>query len=207
MDMRIGEPLTFVDIETTGGAQDSRVLEVGIVRVEGNRVVDTFQTLLNPIDYVPPIITRLTGITSEMVQGAPEFYQIADRVQEMFEGSILVAHNASFDYGFLRAEFARTDREFTPKVLCTVQLSRQLFPQYRRHNLETVIARHGITVSSRHRAYDDAQALWQLYQVILREHDLDTVEAAINRQLVPRAALVRSRPTPGPLALGRIGYV
>lgn len=202
--MRIGAPLAFVDIETTGGARDSRILEIGIIRVEGAEIVDSYQTLLNPIGYVPGMITRLTGITTADVQGAPDFATVAPRVVGLLEGAAFVAHNVRFDYGFMRSELAAVGvMDFAPPLLCTVQLSRRLFPQYRHHNLSDIIARHCIEVNARHRAYDDALALWQLYQLILYEHDLDTVETAIARQLDGRPAVPQARPLPGRLAVGR----
>lgn len=205
--MRIGSPLVFVDLETTGGTSASRILEVGLIRVEGNVVTDSFQTLLNPIGYVPAMITRLTGITKADVQDAPSFAEVAPSIIGLLEGATFVAHNVGFDYGFLRRELGRIGFELDMPRLCTVELSRRLFPQYRHHNLEELIARHGLEVRARHRAYDDAMALWQLWQLMLHEHDLDTVEAAMSGQLGRRQPVHRARPMPPRLALARVGDV
>ncbi len=176
-------PLVFVDIETTGSSYIyGRVLEVAAIRVENNRVVDEFSTLLNPIGYVPEPITRLTGITSQDVQGQPQFEEIAGRLAAIMNGATFVAHNVRFDYSFIKREFARLEQDFSPKLLCTVRLSRSLFPQYRQHNLQALIERHQLQVSARHRAYEDALALWQFYQLVLHEFDLDTIESALNLQ-------------------------
>jgi len=179
-------PLVFVDIETTGGSYNySRVLEVGVVRVENNRVVATYQTLISTGEPVPSIITRLTGITSEDVVGAPSFDQVATELAEIMDGAVFVAHNVQFDYGFLRMEFERLGVSFRPRLLCTVRLSRKLFPGVRGHKLQDLINRHGFEAASRHRAYDDALVLWQFYQMIMGEFDLDTVDAAFAAQLKP----------------------
>jgi DNA polymerase III subunit epsilon len=178
------QPLAFVDIETTGGSHfTSRVLEVGVVRVEGNRIVASYQTLLHPDEPVPAFITGLTGITDEQVVSAPRFAQVADDLAEILDGAIFVAHNVRFDYAFLKMEFERLGVPFRPQLLCTVRLSRRLFPQFRTHKLADLIVRHGLEAPSRHRAFDDAQCLWQFYQLCLAEFDLDTFEEALRAQL------------------------
>lgn len=184
MSSVLHQQLAFVDIETTGGSHfTSRVLEVGVVRVEAGRVVATYQTLLHPDAPVPAFITGLTGITDEAVAGAPRFAAIADDLAEILDGAVFVAHNVRFDYSFLRSEFERLGASFRPPLLCTVRLSRALFPQFRTHKLGDLIARHGLSAPVRHRAFDDAHCLWQFFQLCLAEFDLDTVETAIKRQL------------------------
>lgn len=177
-------PLAFVDIETTGGSPlNSRVMELGVVRVEGGRVVGKMRTLIDAGEPVPPWITGLTGIKTEDLAGAPSFREVADELSELLEGAVFVAHNVSFDYGFLRAEFERLGAPFRPMKLCTVRLSRALYPEYRTHKLQDLIDRFGLAAAARHRAYDDAMVLWQFWQIILRDFDLDTVETAAGRQL------------------------
>jgi DNA polymerase-3 subunit epsilon len=178
------QPLAFVDIETTGGSHfNSRVLEVGVVRVEGSRVVASYKTLIHPGSSIPAFITSLTGIKDEQVADAPRFAAIADELAEILDGAVFVAHNVRFDYSFLKMEFERLGVPFRPQLLCTVRLSRKLFPQFRTHKLADIIARHGLVAPARHRAYDDAHCLWQFYQLILQEFDLDTVEEAVKLQL------------------------
>jgi DNA polymerase-3 subunit epsilon len=178
------QPLAFVDIETTGGSHfTSRVLEVGVVRVEQSRIVATYKTLIHPDGPVPPFITGLTGIKTEDVEDAPRFGAIAEDLAEILEGAVFVAHNVRFDYSFLKMEFERLGVPFRPQLLCTVRLSRRLFPQFRTHKLQDIIQRHGLEAPARHRAYDDAHCLWQFYQLMLQEFDLDTVEEAVKLQL------------------------
>ena len=119
----------IVDLETTGGrANRDRITEVAIVLYDGETIIDTFESLINPETYIPYGITQLTGISQDMVQDAPKFYEVAKKIVEMTEGAIFVAHNVRFDYSFLRAEFSRLGFTFTRKQLCTVRLSRKAFP-------------------------------------------------------------------------------
>lgn len=158
-------PLVFLDLETTGAtATHDRITEVGIVEVENGRFVREWSSLVNPGMSIPPAIQALTGISNAMVAGAPRFEEIAREVWEAIDGRVLVAHNARFDYGFLKNEFRRLGKTFSAPVLCTVKLSRKLFPQHARHNLDSLMTRHGIDCEARHRALGDARVLWQLAQ-------------------------------------------
>jgi DNA polymerase-3 subunit epsilon len=154
------QDLVFVDLETTGGnAAYHRITEVGIVRMEKGEVVEEWSSLVNPDCRIPAYIESFTGITNEMVAGAPRFADIAALVLEKLRAPVFVAHNARFDYSFLRTEFRRLDVQFSAKVLCTVKLSRRLFPEYPRHSLDAVMERHHLTCSARHRALGDARVL------------------------------------------------
>lgn len=157
--------IAFVDIETTGGRmQYDRILEIGVLRIENNVLVDTYQTLLNPETYISPFIETLTGISAKTIESAPSFYEIKDRLCEILDDCVFVAHNVRFDYGFIKNELKRCNTSFNPKHFCTVKLSRALFPQFARHNLDEIIERFKITCVNRHRALDDASALWDFYQ-------------------------------------------
>ncbi len=146
-----GAPLTilapavaFVDLETTGtSSTGDRVTEVAIVRVVDGELVEEWSSLVDPERSIPPDIQILTGITNEMVKGAPTFADIRHEVRERLEGHLFVAHNARFDYGFLKNEFARLEMPFTAEVLCTVRLSRRLYPEAVGHSLDALIGRHG----------------------------------------------------------------
>jgi DNA polymerase-3 subunit epsilon len=180
----LDQPLAFVDIETTGGSHfTSRVLEVAVVRVEHNRIVAKYQTLLHPDERIPSFITSLTGIKDADVASSPRFAQVAEELSEILDGAIFVAHNVRFDYAFLKMEFERLGATFRPSLLCTVRLSRRLFPQFKSHKLASLIERHGLSAPARHRAYDDAHCLWQFYQFCMTAFDLDTIESAVRAQL------------------------
>lgn len=181
--------LAFVDLETTGTAPHSdRVTEIGIVQVDADGVRE-WSSLVHPGRPIPPTIQSLTGITDAMVAGAPPFAALADDIAARLDGYLFVAHNAAFDHGFLREEFGRLAQPFRPDVLCTVRLSRKLYPQYRSHSLDSVIARHGLQVHARHRALDDARLLWHFWRDIHdqfpAEHIRQLVDALAGRAAWP----------------------
>jgi DNA polymerase III subunit epsilon len=184
--------LVFVDLETTGGnAAHHRITEIGIVRVHDGAVAEEWSTLVNPECVIPSYIESFTGITNDMVEGAPRFAEIAELVLEKLRAlddiaartgtaaraapPVFAAHNARFDYAFLRAEFRRAGVLFSAPVLCTVKLSRRLFPEYPRHSLDAVMERHSLTCSARHRALGDARVIsdfWSTLRASIPEPDL-----------------------------------
>lgn len=178
------QPLIFLDLETTGMlAAEERITEIGLVEVDKGELVGSWSQLVNPERNIPPFIEALTGITDAMVEHAPTFAQLAPGLFERLEGKVLIAHNARFDYGFLKNEFERVGLSYQPRVLCTVKLSRKLFPEHRRHNLDSLIERHGLACSARHRALGDAEVLWQFLQKIQVEVDAERIAAALLAQL------------------------
>jgi DNA polymerase-3 subunit epsilon len=171
--------LVFVDLETTGGdAAHHRITEVAIVRVRNGELADEWSSLVNPDCPIPAYIAAFTGISDEMVAGAPRFAQIAAEVRRRLQDAVFVAHNARFDYSFLRSEFRRLELPFSARVLCTVKLSRRLFPEHVRHNLDAVMQRHGLTCSARHRALGDAQVLRDFWFKLRREVPETVLNAA-----------------------------
>jgi DNA polymerase-3 subunit epsilon len=180
----LGGSLVFVDIETNGlDHVQGRVVEVAAIRVEGGKVVREFRQLIDPGLPLPQSITRLTGISDVDLKDAPLFMAVADELAGVLAGAIFVAHNVRFDYSFLKQEFERIGKDFKPAQLCTVRLSRALYPEYRTHKLQDLITRHNLHVSARHRAYDDAHALWQFMQHVQGMFATDIIEQAIAKQL------------------------
>lgn len=180
--------LAFVDIETTGSNfERDRITEIGI-KTLCNEESSVWESLINPQTYIPQNIQRLTGISPEMVSGQPSFEELANDLRKELEGKIFVAHNARFDYGFIKASFKRIGIDFKPKVLCTVKLSRLLFPNQARHNLDTIIQAHGLRVSARHRALGDADLLVQFWQVCEQTVGKVRLLEAINK-LIGNASL------------------
>lgn len=178
------EPLVFVDIETNGlNPIRGRVIEVAAIRVEQGAITKEFTTLIDPGTELPRFITELTGITGEDVRSAPVFLQIAEELHDILDGAVFVAHNVRFDYSFLKQEFKRIGKDFNPRLLCTVRLSRALYPEHRSHKLANLIERHGFTYTDRHRAYDDAHVLWQFLQHSQSSFAEDVLLAAISKQL------------------------
>jgi len=172
-----------VDLETTGGnALRDRVIDAGIVLMSGGRVVEEYSTLINPGVRIPYAIQQFTGITEAMVADAPPFAEVCEEILGRLEGRLFVAHNARFDYGFLRGEFRRIGRRFRAPVLCTVRLSRALTPAERGHNLDAVMARYGIECAARHRALGDAQVLAELLRIAQERRlqaELDAIVASL----------------------------
>ena len=172
--------VVFLDLETTGTSADrDRITEVGLIEVDGGEYAGEWSTLVNPDRPIPAGIVSLTGITDEMLHAAPRFAEIAGGLLERLEGRLLVAHNAHFDYAFLRAEFRRLGVRFRARTLCTVRLSRTLFPEHRHHNLDSVIERHSLPCASRHRALGDAQALWAFARELHRRFEPQRLAAAV----------------------------
>ncbi len=180
----LGKSYVFVDVETTGAsAINGQIIEIGIIRIENGCIVDTFQTLIQPHRPISSLITNITGITNKDLEGKPTFEEVALGIEELLTDAIFVAHNARFDYGFIKNEFKRLGIEWTAKTLCTVKVSRTLFPQQKSHSLESIINTHKITVKARHRAYDDAEAMLKFLQIAETVLSPETVSAAINEAL------------------------
>lgn len=171
-------PYVVVDVETTGGQPwgSDRVTEVAAVHVDGDQVSVAYHSLLNPGRPIPWHITRLTGISDAMVREAPRFEDIAGELAAHLVGRVFVAHNASFDFGFLDAEFSRVAP--TPLgtlvmgQLCTVRLARRLLSHLPRRNLDAVSAHYGVTIADRHRASGDALATAEVLKGLLHDASL-----------------------------------
>jgi DNA polymerase-3 subunit epsilon len=172
----------IIDVETTGGqAQFERITEIAIVLHDGQRVVDSFSTLLNPERSIPWSITRLTGISDDMVADAPRFFEVAKQVVQMTEGAVFVAHNVSFDYAFVREEFARLGYAFSRRQLCTVRLARKVFPGLPSYSLSNLKRHFGIHSDRSHRALDDTLATVQIFERMLAAMPGENLRQFINQ--------------------------
>lgn len=161
----------IIDIETTGGSPHrEKITEIAVVVYDGEKIVEKFETLINPERSIPPFITRLTGIDNDMVKDAPKFYEIAKDIVEITENRVFVAHNVRFDYGFIQEEFKRLGYNFSRKQLCTVRLSRKSFPGLPSYSLGKLIQHFDIKVNDRHRAMADVLATLELFKHILNEN-------------------------------------
>ncbi|MES2831628.1 MAG: exonuclease domain-containing protein [Pseudomonadota bacterium] len=157
-----------MDIETTGAtATVDAITEIGIVEVDRDGIRE-WSSLVRPFTRISPFIESLTGISNEMVADAPPFELLAEELHARLDGCLFIAHNARFDYGFLKNAFRRCGIEFKPQVLCTVKLSRKLYPGFGRHNLDSLIERHRLPVTQRHRALGDARLIWHFWQTLYR---------------------------------------
>jgi DNA polymerase III subunit epsilon len=164
----------IIDIETTGtNAQKDKITEIAVYIHDGEKVVNEFVSLINPECRIPPFISRLTGISDEMVEEAPKFYEVAKEIVQLTEGTTFVAHNAPFDYGFLKQEFKSLGFNFTRNYLCTVRLSRKILPGFRSYSLGNLCTSLGINVQNRHRAGGDALATVKLFELLLSKSSAD----------------------------------
>jgi DNA polymerase-3 subunit epsilon len=174
----------ILDTETTGGKPiDDRITEIAIFIHNGKRVVESFSTLINPCRKIDPFVSGMTGITNEMVADAPKFEEVAQKIWELTEGKIFVAHNARFDYGMLRNEYRRLGKIFTRKQLCTVKLARKIIPGMQSYSLGKLCDDIGIKLNNRHRAYGDAEATVLLFEKLLLNDRKEVIRTELNEGL------------------------
>ena len=163
-------PYVILDLETTGGTPlHDRIIEIALIRFEEGVESERWETLVNPGMPIPPFITRLTGISNGMVQDAPSFEEVAHKLYDFLEGAVLAAHNVRFDYGFLKNEYRRIGALLQHRVLCTVRLSRKLYPHHKGHGLDAIVQRHGLHTDLRHRAMGDVELVVAYLEVARRE--------------------------------------
>lgn len=174
----------ILDTETTGGKPiDDRITEIAIFIHNGKRVVESYSTLINPCRKIDPFVSGMTGITNEMVADAPKFEEVAQKIWELTEGKIFVAHNARFDYGMLRNEFRRLGKIFTRKQLCTVKLARKIIPGMQSYSLGRLCEDIGIKLNNRHRAYGDAEATVLLFEKLMLNDRKEIIRSELHEGL------------------------
>jgi DNA polymerase-3 subunit epsilon len=175
------QPLAIVDLETTGGdPRVDRVTEIGVVLIDGV-IRREWSSLVNPDVSIPANIQRFIGITDAMVADAPRFADLAGELAALLQGRLFIAHNARFDHGFLRNEFARLGVSFSPQVMCSVKLSRALYPGFPRHGLDALMERFGLGCDARHRALGDARVVRDFLDIVVRDFDPLRIEQAMQK--------------------------
>lgn len=178
----------LLDLETTGTTPTSdRITEIGLIRYENGIEVGRWNTLINPEASISPFIQRLTGITQDMVENAPTFSAVRDILLDWLDNAVLCAHNVRFDYGFLKNEFKRIGITFQKKLLCTVKLSRKLYPQHEKHSLDAIIERFHLVCENRHRAMDDTEMMAAFISAAMNELGEYTVQEAAQALLKQQA--------------------
>lgn len=159
----------IIDIETTGGfAGANGITEIAIVLFDGQQIEGEYQTLINPGIPIPRYITALTGISNEMVFAAPKFEEVAPNIFNLLQGRIFVAHNVNFDYSFVKHHLQLHGFDLCCKKLCTVRLSRKVFPGFLKYSLGSICRELEINITNRHRAYGDAAATAELFSRIVK---------------------------------------
>jgi DNA polymerase-3 subunit epsilon len=197
-----GTSFVVVDVEATGtrALEGDRITEVAIVEVRNGKHRVLFDSLINPDRGIPAFITSLTNITPEMVRAAPRFADVAPQIAGALEGSVFVAHNASFDWRFLSLEMQRaTGRPLSGTRLCTVKMARRLVPTLRRRSLDHIADFFGITITARHRAGGDAIATAKVLLRLLgaaRDLDLATIDDLRSYLRAPRKKRVKPSAMP-----------
>ncbi len=173
----------IVDIETTGSyAHLCSITEVAVIVTDGMNEVSRWESLVKPDMQIPPFITALTHITNEMVADAPPFSEIAEELFSLLQDKIFIAHNVSFDYGFLKKAFAREGFSFNPKRGCTVRLSRKIIPEMKSYSLGKLTRQLGITHNNAHRAMGDTAATALLFAHLFRSDENGHIQKTLNQR-------------------------
>lgn len=172
----------IVDIETTGNyTQRSRITEIAIFIHDGEKVTDQFHSLINPESVIPPYISSLTGITNQMVENAPRFYEVAKTIYQLLDKKIFVAHNVNFDYNFIRQEFKSLGGDFQAKKLCTVRLARKILPGLPSYSLGNLARQLNIEINGRHRANGDAEATVKVFEILLESDKQGCIRESLKK--------------------------
>jgi len=160
-----------VDIETTGGfPQEHGITEIAIVLHNGTEVEGRYETLVNPHQPIPPFIANMTGISDAMVAVAPSFEEVAPYIFNLLKDRVFVAHNVNFDFSFVKHHLQEAGFHLQTPKLCTIRLSRKVFPGFRKYGLGHLCRELGISISNRHRAGGDALATSEVLDMVLRNN-------------------------------------
>ncbi len=180
---------SIIDIETTGGSpKKERITEIAIYIFDGENIIKEYSSLINPEKNIPYFITSLTGISNEMVADAPKFYEVAKNIVEITKGMTFVAHNARFDYSFIRQEFKNLGFNFSRNLLDTVALSRKLIPGHKSYSLGKLCDDLNIEINGRHRASGDALATVELFKILLE------AEKALDKSIIKNSKKAKLNP-------------
>ena len=178
---------SIVDVETTGGKfNEEGITEIAIYKFDGSKIIDQFISLINPEIPIQPFVKQLTKINDKMLLNAPKFFQVAKRILEITENTILVAHNSSFDYRMLRIEFNRLGYDFSIPQLCTVKMSKKLVPNMVSYKLGNLVKSLGIPISNRHRASGDAFATVELFKLLLTKDQNKEIINELLKNNIPK---------------------
>ncbi len=163
----------ILDVETTGGKfNEEKITEISILVYDGTKIIDKFETLINPDKDIQPFVQRLTGITNELVKDSPKFKDVSENIFEITKDKIIVAHNVDFDYRIIKNEFQKIKIKFQRDSLCTVDLSKLIFPDLKSYKLTNILSNFGIVNENPHRANSDALGALKLFKILV-ENDLE----------------------------------
>ena len=163
----------ILDVETTGGKfNKEKITEISIFVYDGIKIIDKFETLVNPEKDIQPFVQRLTGISSDLVKDAPKFKEISEKIFEITKDKIIVAHNVDFDYRIIKNEFQNINIKYRRDSLCTVDLSKLIFPNLKSYKLTNLLSNFGIVNENPHRANSDALGALELFKILIN-NDLE----------------------------------
>jgi DNA polymerase-3 subunit epsilon len=188
-----------VDIETTGSTpQSAGITEIAIVIHNGVEVTGKYVTLINPRHKIPPFIVNMTGISDEMVAGAPLFEEVAPQIYNLLNGRVFVAHNVSFDYSFVHYLLGRSGFQWSAPKLCTIKLSRRVFPGLEKYGLGSLTRDLGIRIEGRHRAWGDAAATAQVLTMAIQKEGMQPIHSLLakkepRKKILPRTEMPNER--------------
>ncbi|MEY3188209.1 MAG: hypothetical protein RIT41_744 [Bacteroidota bacterium] len=188
-----------VDIETTGSTpQSAGITEIAIVIHNGVEVTGKYVTLINPRHKIPPFIVNMTGISDEMVAAAPLFEDVAPQIYNLLNGRVFVAHNVSFDYSFVHYLLGRSGFQWSAPKLCTIKLSRRVFPGLVKYGLGSLTRDLGIKIEGRHRAWGDAAATAQVLTLAIEKEGMQPIHNLLakkepRKKVVPRTEMPNDR--------------
>ncbi len=188
-----------VDIETTGSTpQSAGITEIAIVIHNGVEVTGKFVTLINPRHKIPPFIVNMTGISDEMVAGAPLFEEVAPQIFNLLNGRVFVAHNVSFDYSFVHYLLVKSGFQWSAPKLCTIKLSRRVFPGLVKYGLGSLTRDLGIKIEGRHRAWGDAAATAQVLTMAIEKEGMQPIHNLLakkepRKKILPRSEITNDR--------------
>lgn len=172
----------IVDIETTGSyAAANGITEISIHIFDGNAVIEKFETLINPGQPIPSFISAMTGITDKMVSQAPAFADVAEKIFTLLQDKIFIAHNVNFDYSFVNSHLKEAGFELNVRKLCTVRLSRKIFPGFQSYSLGKLCHSLGITINDRHRAGGDTEATVKIFKLLLENDKEQQIQKSLQR--------------------------
>ena len=172
---------TIIDIETTGGKfNEEKITEIAIFKLFKNGNVSKYHKLINPQKKIQPFVEKLTGLNNKMLENEAVFSEIAEEINSFTEGCIFVAHNVKFDYRVLKKEFSRIGIKFQRDILCTIELSKVVFPDMKSYSLGKLASNLGIEINNRHRADGDAEATLNLFIILKKNIERDKLDKLVS---------------------------
>ena len=172
---------TIIDIETTGGKfNEEKITEIAIFKLFKSGNISKYHKLINPNKKIQPFVEKLTGLNNKMLENKPVFSEIAEEINSFTKGCIFVAHNVKFDYRVLKKEFSRIGMKFQRDLLCTIELSKVVFPEMKSYSLGKLVSNLGIEIKNRHRADGDAEATLNLFIMLANNIERDKIDKLVS---------------------------